>query len=172
MRIYSHSGCRLPTPYNFNVFLNYRLNWKAIYNKEILCGALLLTTSSMARLSGSFILCNKKLIIHLSINRKKLPTKYIYISRINKDTKTGVPSITDNNHLIGKAFATAWRYKNLYEGGVGIKQICNQEHISPRQLNRYLDLAYMNPIKINEILSGTPNHKVNDLFKIAIENQL
>lgn len=74
--------------------------------------------------------------------------------------------------MIVKAFATAWRYKELYERGVGIKQICDQEHISPRQLNSHLDLSYMNPIKINEILSGTSNHKVNDLFKIATENQL
>lgn len=114
-----------------------------------------------------FITSKDEVVITVPIILRKYAT-----TRIDKDAKTGVLSITDNNHLIVKAFATAWRYKELYERGVGIKQICNQEHISPRQLNRYLDLAYMNPIKINEILSGSSNNKVNDLFKIAIENQL
>lgn len=114
-----------------------------------------------------FITSKDEVIITVPVILRKYAT-----TRIDKDAKTGVLSITDNNHLIVKAFATAWRYKELYERGVGIKQICNQEHISPRQLNRYLDLAYMNPIKINEILSGSSNNKVNDLFKIASENQL
>lgn len=39
-----------------NVFLNYGLNWKAIYNKEILCGALLATTSSIGPLVGLFFI--------------------------------------------------------------------------------------------------------------------
>ena len=114
-----------------------------------------------------FITSKDEVIITVPVILRKYAT-----TRIDKDAKTGVLSITDNNHLIVKAFATAWRYKELYEREVGIKQICNQEHISPRQLNRYLDLAYMNPIKINEILSGSSNNKVNDLFKIASENQL
>ena len=114
-----------------------------------------------------FITSKDEVIISVPVILRKYAT-----TRIDKDAKTGVLSITDNNHLIVKAFATAWRYKELYERGVGIKQICNQEHISPRQLNRYLDLAYMNPIKTNKMLSGFSNHKINDLFKIAIENQL
>lgn len=79
----------------------------------------------------------------------------------------GTLSITENNHLILKAFATAWKYKELYEQGIGSDNICKKEHISPRQLYRHLDLVYMNPDKINEILSGTTSVKINELFQIA-----
>ena len=42
---------------------------------------------------------------------------------------------------------------------------------SPRQFYRYLDIAYMNPDKANQILSGKLNVNVNDLFQISKENQ-
>lgn len=81
--------------------------------------------------------------------------------------RNGTLSITENNHLILKAFATAWRYREMYEQGIGSDNICKKEHISPRQLYRHLDLVYMNPDKINEILSGTTSVKINELFQIA-----
>ena len=41
-----------------------------------------------------------------------------------------------------------------------------------RTFYRYLDIAYMNPDKINKILSGKLKINVNDLFQIARENQV
>ena len=84
----------------------------------------------------------------------------------------GTLSITENNHLILKAFATAWRYRELYERDGDIHRIFQEEHTSPRQFYRHLDIAYMNPDKVNEILSGKTHINVNDLFQIARENQL
>lgn len=86
--------------------------------------------------------------------------------------RNGTLSITENNHLILKAFATAWRYKEMYEEYGDSYKIIAMEHTSPRHFYRYLDLAYMNPDKINEILSGKTHISVNDLFQIARENQL
>ena len=44
--------------------------------------------------------------------------------------------------------------------------------ISPRQFYRHLDIAYMNPDKVNEILSGKLKINVNDLFQIVQKNQI
>ena len=87
-------------------------------------------------------------------------------TRFNKGNDT-ILTVSENNNLIVKAFATAWKYKELYEQGIGPDNICKKEHISPRQLYRHLDLVYMNPNKINEILPGTTSVKINELFRIA-----
>ena len=81
--------------------------------------------------------------------------------------RNGTLSITENNHLILKAFATAWKYRELYERDGDIHRIFQEEHTSPRQFYRRLDSAYMNPDKVNEILSGKTHINVNDLFQIA-----
>ena len=90
-------------------------------------------------------------------------------TRIDKDAKTGVLSITDNNHLIVKAFATAWRYKELYESGIGIKKIARDEKRDLRTIYKYLNLAYLSPKIINSALNGELHNHTNiqELFLIA-----
>ena len=95
-----------------------------------------------------------------------------YVNTTYDRGKNGVLNITDNNHLIVKAFATAWKYRELYEREGDIHRIFRNEHTSPRQFYRHLDIAYMNPKKANQILSGKLKINVNDLFKIARENQV
>ena len=95
-----------------------------------------------------------------------------YVNTVYDRGKNGVLNVTDNNHLILKAFATAWKYRELYERDGGVDNIIHNLHTSPRQFYRYLDIAYMNPDKINEILSGKLKINVNDLFQIARENQV
>ena len=95
-----------------------------------------------------------------------------YVNTVYDRGKNGVLSVTDNNHLILKAFATAWKYRELYERDGGVDNIIHNLHTSPRQFYRYLDIAYMNPTKVNEILSGKLKINVNDLFQIARENHL
>jgi hypothetical protein len=122
------------------------------------------------------------------VNQNKEPMEYIigdnsititekvflrkYVNTVYDRGKNGVLNVTDNNHLILKAFATAWKYRELYEQDGGVDNIIRNLHTSPRQFYRYLDIAYMNPDKINEILSGKLNINVNDLFQIAQNNQL
>lgn len=117
------------------------------------------------------------------VNQSSLPMEFItneysvtitvpvvfrrYANTKFSEAKTSLLTITENNNLIVKAFATAWKYKELYEQGIGPDNICKKEHISPRQLYRHLDLVYMNPNKTNEILSGTTSVKINELFRIA-----
>lgn len=95
-----------------------------------------------------------------------------YVNTVYDRGKNGVLNVTDNNHLILKAFATAWKYRELYECEGNVDNIIRNLHTSPRQFYRYLDVAYMNPDKTNEILSGKLKINVNDLFQIARDNQV
>ncbi len=95
-----------------------------------------------------------------------------YVNTVYDRGKNGVLNVTDNNHLILKAFATAWKYRELYERDGNVDNIIHSNHTSSRQFYRYLDIAYMNPDKINQILSGKLKINVNDLFQIARNNQL
>ena len=92
-------------------------------------------------------------------------------TRFNKGNDT-ILTVSENNDLIVKAFATAWKYRGLYEREGGVDNIIRKLHTSPRQFYRYLDIAYMNPKKANQILSGKLKINVNDLFQIARENQV
>lgn len=87
-------------------------------------------------------------------------------TRFNKGNDT-ILTVSENNNLIVKAFATAWRYREMYERYGDTDKIIAMEHTSPRQFYRHLDLAYMNPETINHILSGKQKVNVNDLFQIA-----
>ena len=111
-----------------------------------------------------FITSKDEVIITVPVILRKYAT-----TRIDKDAKTEVLSITDNNHLIVKAFATAWRYKNLYEGGVGIKKIARDEKRDLRTIYKYLNLAYLSPKIINSALNGELHNHTNiqGLFLIA-----
>ena len=88
------------------------------------------------------------------------------------DGRNGTLSITENNHLILKAFATAWRYREMYEQGGDVDSIGRAEHVALRHVYRFLEVAYMNPEIVNKILSGKQQINVNDIYKLAKENQL
>lgn len=87
-----------------------------------------------------------------------------YVNTVYDHGKNGVLSITDNNHLIVKAFATAWKYRELYEQCGDVDTVAKKCHVSPMTVYRYFKLAYMMPDKINAILSGTVRIGINDLF--------
>ena len=92
-------------------------------------------------------------------------------TRFNKGNDT-ILTVSENNNLIVKAFATAWRYREMYEECGNSDKIIATEHTSPRQFYRYLDLAYMNPETVNRILSGQQKVNVNELFQIAKEKNI
>ena len=87
-----------------------------------------------------------------------------YVNPTYDRGKNGVLNITDNNHLILKAFATAWKYRELYEQCGDVDTVAKKCHVSPMTVYRYFKLAYMMPDKINAILSGTVRIGINDLF--------
>lgn len=86
--------------------------------------------------------------------------------------KTSLLTITENNNLIVKAFATAWCYREMYEECGDVDTVARKVGSTPRTIYRFLYIAYMAPDKINEVLSGKLKINVNDLFQIARENQV
>lgn len=90
-----------------------------------------------------------------------------YVNTVFDKTKNGVLTITDNNHLILKAFATAWRYRELYEECGDVDKIINSEHVAPRFVYKHLALAYLNPKIINNLISGKCTMPVRDVLDKA-----
>lgn len=76
-------------------------------------------------------------------------------SNVYNAGKVGLMSVNDNNRLIVRAFAYAWRYKKLYEKGVRIEDIIKQEKMTKRTIYKYLNLTYLSPRIVNLLLSGT-----------------
>ena len=106
-----------------------------------------------------YIIGNNSIIITEKVFLRK------HVNTVYDHGKNGVLNVTDNNHLILKAFATAWRYKELYERCGDVDLVAKEYHVSPMTVYRYFNLAYMMPDKVNDILSGKINCAINNLFK-------
>lgn len=91
-------------------------------------------------------------------------------SNVYNAGKVGLMSVNDNNRLIVRAFAYAWRYKKLYESGIPTDDIAKQEHISKRTIYKYLNLAYLSPKIVNQLLNGTLIINLQTLFDITSKN--
>ena len=79
---------------------------------------------------------------------------------------------TDNHNMIVRAFALAWRYRTAYEKHGDLEYVVKSEQTSWRCLYRYLNLAYMNPEKVNNILSGKESCSIAEIFAIAPKHQI
>ena len=91
-------------------------------------------------------------------------------SNVYNAGKVGLMSINDNNRLIVRAFAYAWKFKKLYEKGIRIEDIMKQEKMTKRTIYKYLNLAYLSPRIVNQLLSGTLTINLQTLFDIASKN--
>lgn len=110
-----------------------------------------------------------------SVNNQIIYEKQVVINRgISSNTynagKIGLMSVTDNHHLIIRAFAYAWRYKKLYEKGMSVDNIMKQERMTKRTIYKYLNLAYLSPKIVNQLLDGTLIVNLQKLFEIASKN--
>lgn len=91
-------------------------------------------------------------------------------SNVYNAGKVGLMSINDNNHLIVRAFAYAWKFKKLYEKGIRMEDIMKQEKMTKRTIYKYLNLAYLSPRIVNQLLSGTLTVNLQTLFEVASKN--
>ena len=110
-----------------------------------------------------------------NVNNQIIYEKQIVINRglssnVYNAGKVGLMSVNDNNRLIVRAFAYAWRYKKLYECGIPTDDIAKQERISKRTIYKYLNLAYLSPKIVNQLLNGTLTINLQTLFDIASKN--
>lgn len=91
-------------------------------------------------------------------------------SNVYNAGKVGLMSINDNNRLIVRALAYAWKFKKLYEKGLSTDDIAKQEKMSKRTIYKYLNLAYLSPRIINKLLDGTLTINLQTLFETASKN--
>lgn len=91
-------------------------------------------------------------------------------SNVYNAGKVGLMSVNDNNRLIVRAFAYAWKFKKLYENGLSTDDIAKQEKMSKRTIYKYLNLAYLSPRIINQLLEGTISIPLQKLFEMASKN--
>ena len=87
-----------------------------------------------------------------------------YVNTVYDRGKNSVLNVTDNHHLIVKAFATAWKYREKYEQCGDVDTVAKEYKVSPMTIYRYFNLAYMMPNKVNDILNGRKIGNVNSLF--------
>ncbi|MCM1294953.1 MAG: recombinase family protein [Muribaculaceae bacterium] len=76
---------------------------------------------------------------------------------------------TENATMLIKALAYAWKYKKAYESGIGVKAIATTEKRDQRTIYKYLNLAYLSPRIINDIMDSKipPHINLQILFQIA-----
>lgn len=143
------------------------------------------------------IFSNKQLIIYLDVspnsvrpfitdvyvNQSSLPMEFItnehsvtitvpvvfrrYTNTKFSEAKTSLLTITENNNLIVKAFATAWRYREMYEKCGDVDSIGRAEHVALRHVYKHLSLVYLNPEVVNHILSNQCQISVRDMLDKA-----
>lgn len=100
------------------------------------------------------------------IKRDIVFTKGKQLTKYNTNHR-GLMTMTENNHLIVRAFATAWQWRQVYEEYGSIETIMRDKKTSDRTAQRYLNLAYMDPRRVNEIMSGKYKYTIEELFRIA-----
>lgn len=79
----------------------------------------------------------------------------------NRHAGGGVSVITrdENTTILIRALSYGWRYKRQIESGAGIKEIAKVEQRDMRTIYKYLNLTYLSPRIINDIMAGKiPSH--------------
>lgn len=75
----------------------------------------------------------------------------------------------ENATMLIKALAYGWKYKKAYESGIGVKALATTENRDQRTIYKYLNLAYLSPRIINDIMDSKipPHINLQTLFQIA-----
>ena len=78
-------------------------------------------------------------------------------------------TIGENQLNLIKALSIGWRYEKMSQAGDSIKKVAEKEKKAKRTIYKYLDLNYLSPNIVNDIMeSKTPSHiNLQELFKIA-----
>jgi hypothetical protein len=109
-----------------------------------------------------FIVNNDTIIIKRDI----VITKGQQLTKYNTGRR-GLMLLSENNHLIVRAFALAHKYKETYERTGNLEELVKTEKTSWRSMYRYLNLAYLDPRIVNDVMFGKLKHTVDDLFKLS-----
>ncbi len=150
---------------------------KIIYQKDRLTFFFNTDPIILSAYTGDSLNQNNNLLEFIAdnVNNQIIYEKQVVINRglssnVYNAGKVGLMSVNDNNRLIVRAFAYAWRYKKLYEKGLSTDDIARQEKMSKRTIYKYLNLAYLSPKIINQLLDGTLTINLQTLFEVASKN--
>lgn len=79
----------------------------------------------------------------------------------------------ENATMLIKALGYAWKYKQQYENGTGIRELAETEKRDQRTIYKYLNLAYLSPRIINDIMDSKipPRINLQTLFQIASKHE-
>lgn len=111
--------------------------------------------------SMDYVVGTTDIIIH----REFILKKYTKQNEYNAGKSSAI-SITENNHLIVRALARAFKYREMYEKCGNYKSIATAENVSESSVYRHLHIAYLNPETINAVISGTIQCSVDQLFNL------
>lgn len=150
---------------------------KIIYQKDRLTFFFNTDTIILSAYTGDSLNENDNLLEFIAdnANNQIIYEKQVVINRglssnVYNAGKVGLMSVNDNNRLIVRAFAYAWKFKKLYEKGIKIKDIMKQEKMTKRTIYKYLNLAYLSPRIVNQLLNGTLTVNLQKLFEITSKN--
>ena len=122
---------------------------------------------STTPMSGTYLTNDQKHIV---------VTRDIYLSRsttnIHKHSGGEITILTksENNQNLIRALAYAWKYRKLYESGHSVRtKISVDAKCDHRTIYKYLNLSYLSPRIVNDIMSHMtpPNMNLQSLFTIA-----
>lgn len=71
--------------------------------------------------------------------------------------------------MLIKALVYGWKHKKAYESGIGVKALTITENRTQRTIYKYLNLTYLSPRIINDIMDSKipPHFNLQTLFQIA-----
>lgn len=103
------------------------------------------------------------------IEKEIFITRGVCVKNRNGGFETCVLTRCENADIFIHALAVGWKYKQMYESDTCVKHIAKSEQRDIRTIYKYLNLAYLSPIIINDIMDGKIQSEINlqKLFAIA-----
>lgn len=103
------------------------------------------------------------------IEKEIFITRGVCVKNRNGGFETCVLTRCENADIFIHALAVGWKYKQMYESGTCVKHIAKNEKRDIRTIYKYLNLAYLSPQIINDIMDGKIPSEINlqKLFTIS-----
>lgn len=102
------------------------------------------------QMNNYFINEQKQIVIEKEI----FITRGVCVKNRNSGFETCILTRCENTNIFIHALAVGWKYKQMYEGGTCVKHIAKNEQRDIRTIYKYLNLAYLSPRIINDIMDG------------------
>lgn len=117
------------------------------------------------QMNNYFINEQKQIVIEKEI----FVTKGVCVKNRNGGFETCILTRSENADIFIRALAVGWKHKQMYESCTCVKHIARAEKRDIRTIYKYLNLTYLSPKIINDIMDGKIPSEINlqKLFTIA-----